>query len=152
MTRERKTRDILVSTGPAETEAAGELLAAELEGGELILLVGELGSGKTTFVRGLARGLGVDDPGGISSPSYTLVNEYPGIPILQHVDLYRLDREEEIVDLAIDELLNPRSVVVVEWGEKLGGLFSNARTIVFEITGENTREIRIAGIEPRSCE
>lgn len=142
VSEERGSVGPVLTSSPEETERMGERFAAELKGGELILLVGELGSGKTTFVRGLARRLGVDDPGGVASPSYTIINEYPGSRLtLHHADLYRLDDPTEIDDLALDELLSPDSVVVVEWGEKLPSSFGVERILRFRIRSANSREI-----------
>ena len=130
-----------LTSSPEETERMGESLAQKLRGGELILLVGELGSGKTTFVRGLARGLGVDDPGGVASPSYVIIHEHPGRLRLHHVDLYRLDDPTAIEELAIDELIAPDAVVVVEWGEKLLKSIVPGIEIHFSLLKGNTREI-----------
>ncbi len=91
-------------------------LAARLAPGDLILLEGELGAGKTTFVRGLARGLGVTDQ--VQSPTFQLVRVYPGRVQLAHVDLYRLERTEELGELGLGDLLD-QGVVVVEWGDRL---------------------------------
>lgn len=137
-----KSTRTIVTRSPEETERAGEEFAAELKGGEVILLVGQLGGGKTTFVRGLARGLGVDDPDGVASPSYTIVNEYPGGRLtVQHADLYRLDKPADIEDLALDDLLAADAVVVVEWGDKLPAFIKPTIILRFKILGEGSREI-----------
>jgi tRNA threonylcarbamoyl adenosine modification protein YjeE len=99
-----------------ETEAAGEQLAATLRQGDLVLLSGELGAGKTTFVRGLARGLG--SRAEVQSPTFQLVRIYPGRVQLGHVDLYRLEPGTEIAELGLEDMLE-EGVVVVEWGERL---------------------------------
>ncbi len=109
-------------TGSAErTRALASNLGRLLDGGDVLLLSGELGAGKTTFVQGLAEGLGVTEP--VTSPTFTLVHEYRSgrCPML-HVDPYRLETEAEIADLGLDEWLERDVVLVVEWGEKLGGL------------------------------
>lgn len=106
----------LRETGAAEeTEAAGEELGATLRSGDLLLLKGELGAGKTTFVRGLARGCG--SRALVASPTFQLVRVYPGRIQLAHVDLYRME-SSEIADLGLDELLE-QGAVVVEWGDRL---------------------------------
>jgi tRNA threonylcarbamoyladenosine biosynthesis protein TsaE len=105
-----------VTRSADETEAVGEELAATLRPGDLVLLSGELGAGKTTFVRGLARGLG--SRAGVQSPTFQLVRVYPGRIQLGHVDLYRLDPGSGIAELGLEDLLE-QGVVVVEWGERL---------------------------------
>jgi tRNA threonylcarbamoyladenosine biosynthesis protein TsaE len=106
-----------VRTGSAaETEAVAEELAARLGPGNLLLLAGELGAGKTTFVRGLARGLG--SSAAVQSPTFQLVRVYPGRIQLAHLDLYRLESGAELGDLGLDELLEV-GVVAVEWGDRL---------------------------------
>ncbi len=103
----------------AATEEQGHRLAARLAPGTLVALTGELGAGKTVFVRGLARGLGID-PGAISSPSFVLsIDHQDGRPPLLHVDLYRLPTGASMDDLGIDEALLAGYVVAVEWGERL---------------------------------
>ena len=107
-----------VATTEDDTIAAGRVLGATLPAGATVLLYGDLGAGKTAFVRGLAQGLGVD-PGEVSSPTFTIVQEYRGRALtLQHVDLYRLS-PAGVADLALDDLLDPSSVMAIEWAERL---------------------------------
>jgi tRNA threonylcarbamoyladenosine biosynthesis protein TsaE len=106
----------------AETEedsaAVGRVLAGRLAPGTTVLLYGDLGAGKTAFVRGLAEGLGID-PAEVSSPTFTIVQEYRGPRLtLQHVDLYRLS-PAEVEDLALDDLLDETTVMAIEWAERL---------------------------------
>jgi tRNA threonylcarbamoyladenosine biosynthesis protein TsaE len=107
----------LVTSSEAETEAAAERVGRHLRTGDLLLLTGPLGAGKTTFVRGLARGAG--STAHVSSPTFQLVRLYPGRLQLAHVDLYRLESSSEIAGLGLDELLD-HGAVAVEWGERLG--------------------------------
>ena len=100
-----------------DTEALATRLAGVLALGDLVLLHGELGAGKTAFVRGLAAGLGVD-PDEVSSPTFTLMQEYRGRVTLRHLDLYRLERQADIDDLDI-EAMRDGAVVVVEWAERM---------------------------------
>ena len=110
-------RETITAT-EAETTAVGRALAATLTAGTTVLLFGELGAGKTAFVRGLAEGLGID-PGDVSSPTFTIVQEYRGPALtLQHVDLYRLS-PAEAADLALDDLLDGPTVMAIEWPERL---------------------------------
>lgn len=102
----------------AATQAVAARLASVLQPGDVILLEGDLGAGKTTFTQGMARALGVDDA--VTSPTFVLMNIYTtaaGFDLV-HVDVYRLDRLSEVVDLALPEMLEDGSVVVVEWGER----------------------------------
>lgn len=108
-----------MSHSPEETFELGRKLGAILEEGTVLFLTGELGSGKTAFVQGLARGLGVPETYYVTSPTYTLVNEYPGRLTLYHMDLYRIADESEIFDLGLEEMIEGGGAVVVEWPERL---------------------------------
>lgn len=132
-----------VTHSEADTEAAGAALASGLMAGQVILLSGPLGAGKTAFARGLARGLGCDVEA-VSSPTFTIVQEYAGPVPLQHVDLYRL-RPEEVDDIGLDDLLE-RAVMAVEWPERWTVPPADAIVVTIEPTGETTRRIRV---EPR---
>jgi len=135
------------SLSEEETEDLGRALARGLRGGELVLLVGDLGLGKTVFVRGMATGLGIE-PEDVSSPSFTLVQHYRGgrVPLC-HVDLYRLSSDEEIGTLGIDEILATDAVVVVEWGERLPPFWrKDAITVRFHDVGEGCRQIELQGV------
>ncbi len=130
----------------AETEAAAERLGRRLTTGDLVLLVGPMGAGKTAFVRGLARGLGVS--GHVSSPTFQLVRVHPGSPQLGHVDLYRLETSSELADLGLEELLD-QGVVAVEWGDRLGAPPADHRVvIVIEPLGGDRRRLRIKEAPP----
>jgi tRNA threonylcarbamoyladenosine biosynthesis protein TsaE len=128
----------------------GRTLGRSLKGGELILLEGELGLGKTLLAKGIAAGLGIP-PEVVTSPSFTLVQEYAGgrMPMF-HVDLYRLEDLEDLGTLGIEEILAAGGVVVVEWGEKLPPyLRRGAVTVRFHDVGEGSRQIEILP-EPNS--
>jgi tRNA threonylcarbamoyladenosine biosynthesis protein TsaE len=104
----------------AETIALGERLARELPSRAVILLSGDLGAGKTTLAKGIAKGLGAADPDEVSSPTFTLIHEHGR---LYHVDLYRLDTLREVETLGLDEILDRDAVVMVEWGERFPEIF-----------------------------
>ncbi len=119
--------------------------AARLRPGSVVLLVGDLGAGKTTFVRGLALGLGLD-PDAVSSPTFTLIQEYRGHPSLYHVDLYRL-QSAEVNDLGLEELAAGDAILAIEWAEKLQERPTGAIVVRLEDRGDDTREITIVGPE-----
>ena len=108
----------MTTRGEEETLALAEELAVGFHGGEVVLLTGELGAGKTAFVRGLARGLGAD-PDEVSSPTFVLLTSYPGRLTLHHADLYRLAGDGDEVELGLEELPGSRGVLAVEWAERL---------------------------------
>jgi tRNA threonylcarbamoyladenosine biosynthesis protein TsaE len=107
-----------ISHSPAETESLGEKFGREAQTGFVFALTGDLGAGKTQFVKGLARGLGISAR--VHSPTFTLVNEYGGGRLkLFHLDLYRLETREQISSAGIGEYLQPDGVAVIEWAERL---------------------------------
>jgi tRNA threonylcarbamoyladenosine biosynthesis protein TsaE len=136
------------SGSESETVEAGRRLAGQLGPGSVVLLHGDLGAGKTAFVRGLAAGLGVD-PGEVTSPTFTLVQEYRGRFTLYHVDLYRLDHTAELDDLGLDELWSEGGVVAVEWAEKLPRPPTGAVRVSITDTGGDSRRITVAGAGSR---
>jgi tRNA threonylcarbamoyladenosine biosynthesis protein TsaE len=138
---------IVETDGEEATSAVGEGLAGPLAGGELILIHGVLGAGKTAFVRGLARGLGVRDDD-VSSPTFTLVQEYRARLILYHVDLYRLNAPET-EDLGLDDLLSSGGVVAIEWPERWEDRPAAAHEIWIEDLGGDRRRITMAAGEQR---
>lgn len=126
----------------AATREAGRRLAGVLRGGEVLSLEGPLGAGKTTFVKGLAEGLGCR-ASEVSSPTFTLVHEYPGgrFPVV-HLDLYRLESSEELAALGFDDLLAGSTITAIEWGDKFPeALPPGALRFVFSMDGE-ARKIR----------
>lgn len=107
------------SPSPEATRALGERLGAVLEGGDVIALSGELGAGKTCLVQGIARGLGVDPAVPVTSPTFTMVGEYPGRLILRHADFYRVDGYERLLLGGFEDLFDERGALVIEWAERL---------------------------------
>jgi tRNA threonylcarbamoyladenosine biosynthesis protein TsaE len=132
----------LVTSTEEETSAAGETLARSLRAGDVVLLYGELGAGKTAFVRGLARGLGAN-PDDVSSPTFTLVQEYTGPrATLYHVDLYRLE-PVEVDDLGLEELVSGEGIVAIEWAERWSGRPDDVYEVRIEDIGNEQRRIAI---------
>jgi tRNA threonylcarbamoyladenosine biosynthesis protein TsaE len=107
-----------VSNGEGETAEVARQIAAGFRGGEVVLLTGELGAGKTAFVRGLARGLAAD-PEEVASPTFVLLTAYPGRLTLHHADLYRLRGDGDERELGLEELPGPKGVLAVEWADRL---------------------------------
>lgn len=132
----------LVSRSPEETRALGERLGARLAPGAVVACTGELGAGKTCFLQGLARGLGVTTD--VTSPTFVLINQYRGRVPIYHLDAYRTGSLTELVDLGLEEILDGDGVTVIEWADKLASLLP-ARTIHVSISGlgDEPREIRI---------
>ena len=135
------SREILTAS-EVETVGAGEQLGASLRPGDVVLLTGQLGAGKTAFVRGLACGVGAA-PDDVSSPTFTLIQEYRGgRATLHHVDLYRL-QAAEVADLGLDELVSSGGIVAIEWAERWDERPADAIDVRIEDTGEDCRQIRI---------
>ena len=132
-----------------ETREVGEAMSASLRARDAVVLTGELGAGKTTFVQGVARGLGIEDQ--VSSPTFTLVKEYRGILDIAHVDVYRLERVQDVVDLGLDELGDGEGVLLVEWGDAVEDLLPDERLRV-ELTTEDlvsdVRRLRVSALGP----
>ncbi len=131
------------STSAEMTFGIAAEFAGGLRSGDVLALVGELGAGKTCFVQGLAHGLGVPERTYVRSPSFILMNEYPGgrLP-MYHFDFYRLVDPGELADLGLDEYFYGDGVTVVEWADRFpGSMPKTARTISFRIAGETEREI-----------
>lgn len=123
-----------------DTRAVGAALAPVLVARDVVVLTGELGAGKTTFVQGLAQGLGATEH--VASPTFTLVREYvTGRLPIAHVDVYRLERLQDVVDLALEELAGDDAVLLVEWGDAVEELLSADRLRV-ELTTEGDDEVR----------
>jgi tRNA threonylcarbamoyladenosine biosynthesis protein TsaE len=127
-----------------ETRAFGERLGRHITAGTTIALTGDLGSGKTAFVQGIARGLHVPAEYYITSPTFTLINEYPGRLRLHHVDLYRIGDPIEIEEIGLHEILGSDGVAVIEWAERLGAeLPAQHVRVHLEMTNDQTRHLTI---------
>lgn len=134
----------IVSHGEDETVALARKLAPLFRPGDVIVLKGELGAGKTVFVRGLAEAMGLDHRY-VNSPSFTIVNEYPGKRPLYHFDLFRIDDPTELYEVGWDDYLERNGLIVVEWGDKAGDQLPPQYYVVdFRIIDQETREINVS--------
>ena len=134
----------IITHSERETEEAGAALARRVPDSTVVAMYGELGSGKTAFVRGMARGMGIDCR--VSSPTFTIVNEYEGKRTLIHFDMYRLGSADELYGIGWDDYLDRGAVCAVEWSENVQDAFTGGEvTVRFEKTGENERRITTGG-------
>ena len=132
----------ILTSNESETRFEGEKLGRTLSPGTVVALFGELGAGKTTFTRGLAAGLGISMS--VSSPTFTIINEYSGTIPLFHFDMFRLESEDELFDIGWDDYLDRGGVCVVEWSEKVSGAFlTGAISVKIENLGGNMRRLEI---------
>ena len=133
-----------ITKTPAETKKVAALFAKKLKGGEVIALTGPLGAGKTVFVKGLARGLGISEKG-VRSPSFViLIEHYQGRLPLFHFDFYRFEREAEIDTTPFEDCLKANGVIVVEWPERIAGcLLPETKKVTIEVLGWKLRGIEI---------
>lgn len=141
---------ILLTKSAEETQQFGELFAKKLNKQSIIALSGDLGAGKTTFVQGLAKGVGITKR--IISPTFIIIRKYrikKQVKEFYHIDLYRIHSEKDLEGLGLQEILHdPEAIVVIEWPEKLGSLLPKERwDICFEHVGENERKITINKIK-----
>ena len=131
-----------ISRSEAETEAIGERFAEDLASGTVVAMYGDLGAGKTAFVRGMDRGMGLSCR--VSSPTFTIVNEYEGERELIHFDMYRLESSDELFEIGWEDYLARGAVCAVEWSEKVEDAFFGDETVVrIEKLGDNERLITI---------
>ena len=137
----------ILSKSETETEAAGADFARTLPEGAVVALYGDLGAGKTAFVRGMAEGMGIDAR--VSSPTFTIVNEYLGERELYHFDMYRLESADELFDIGWEDYLSRGGVCAVEWSERVSDAFEGDEIVVrIEKTGEGERLITIGEEKP----
>ena len=137
---------MFVTRGEEETIAAGETIAGQLPARATVLLIGNLGAGKTTLAKGIAKGRGAAAPDDVSSPTYTLIHEYGDPPAVYHIDLYRLEEEREAAALGLDEIFDREALVLIEWGERFPRLMPAGRYEVrIEVLEDEARRIEITG-------
>ena len=138
----------LTATTPEDTMAVGEAVASLIREGDALALTGELGAGKTTFIRGVARALGFD--GAVASPTFTLVREYQGRVRIYHVDVYRLERVQDVLDLGLDEMAAEGGVLLVEWGDAVEGFLPDDHLLaeITLVSEGDARRIVVTGVGP----
>jgi tRNA threonylcarbamoyladenosine biosynthesis protein TsaE len=137
---------ILISGNPEETFLIGMTIGENLDVSDVVALVGELGTGKTCLTQGIARGIGVPEGNRITSPSFTLINEYQGRMILYHFDLYRLTGIRDIEDMGYEDYLFGEGVSVIEWADKIKDFLPDQTLFIsFKYLDENKRKILISG-------
>jgi tRNA threonylcarbamoyladenosine biosynthesis protein TsaE len=139
----------LATSSADDTRRLGRAVSETLRPGDVVALAGDLGAGKTAFVQGAAVGLGVTDP--VVSPTFTLVREYDGRVHVVHVDVYRLDRINDVLDLGFDEFVEGSNVVFVEWGDVIQGLFPESWLSVdlsLDDRDDSRRSVRLIGTGP----
>jgi len=135
---------VYITNSERETEELGAKLARELPDGSVVAFYGELGSGKTAFVRGMARGMGIDAL--VNSPTFTIVNEYVGARSLFHFDMYRLGGADELYDIGWEDYLARNGVCAVEWSENVEDAFEGDEVVItFRKLDDTTREITVEG-------
>ena len=136
----------IITREPEQTHALGRQLGEALTEGIVLSLEGDLGSGKTCFVQGLALGLSVPEEIYVTSPTFSLIHQYPGKLPLFHADLYRLSTLEEAEDIGILDLMTPRNVLAIEWAGKIQGLMPEEGIVIrFEMVNDFTRKISMTG-------
>lgn len=127
-----------------ETIALGERLGRELPRKRVVLLIGQLGAGKTTLAKGIVQGLGAATPDEVSSPTFTLIHEYGTDGRVYHVDLYRLEEPREVESLGLDDLFEREAIILIEWGERFPQLLPAERTeIHIRTLADDTREVEV---------
>ncbi len=132
-----------------ETLALGERLAREFPAKQVVLLIGQLGAGKTTLAKGIVKGLGAASPEEVSSPTFTLIHEYGRDGRVFHVDLYRLEEPRELATLGLEDLFEREAVVLIEWGERFPQILPAARTeIRITVAEDETRAIDVQRVMP----
>lgn len=134
------------TTSPEETFQVGYRLGEAMQAGDVVALSGELGAGKTCLIQGICAGLKVDEP--VTSPTFTLINEYTGRLKVAHFDLYRLDDPEAVLDLGFDEYMESDRVCLIEWGDKFPELMPPRRMDIQIVAGDgDRRRIRVAKLQ-----
>jgi len=133
----------ILTHAPEETIALGRTIGSQLQGGEVLAIVGPLGSGKTHLIKGIAVGAGATDREAVNSPTFVIVNQYEGRFDLYHIDAYRLDSADEFEMLGFDDMCYPDSVVLIEWADRVEAVVGDANPIRFELCHQDAQSRRI---------
>ncbi|WP_367359125.1 tRNA (adenosine(37)-N6)-threonylcarbamoyltransferase complex ATPase subunit type 1 TsaE [Syntrophus buswellii] len=143
----------ILSRSNEETLLIGEIIGRCLVSGDIVALIGDLGAGKTCLTQGIARGLGVPKSYAVASPTFTLINEYPGRHVLYHLDVYRLSGSKDLEEMGYEDYFYGKGVSVIEWAEKIADIVpETAITICFAFVDEHLRRIEISAPEKRLAE
>jgi tRNA threonylcarbamoyladenosine biosynthesis protein TsaE len=135
----------ITSHSPRETIDLGARIGRQLKGGEVVAIVGPLGSGKTHLIKGIATGAGAEDSRAVNSPTFVIINQYAGRLDIYHIDAYRIDSAAEFEMLGFDDLCYPESVVLIEWADKVEAVLRDIDPIRIDLShaGKNVRTVRI---------
>jgi len=141
----------IASTSAAYTFSLGKKLGEILEAGDVVALIGDLGTGKTSLTQGIARGLGVSEAYAVTSPTFTLINEYPGRHVLYHLDVYRLMNARDLEEMGYEEYFFGRGVTVIEWAEKILEILPESALMVnLTYVDENRRDLVLESRDDRA--
>jgi tRNA threonylcarbamoyladenosine biosynthesis protein TsaE len=141
-----RNKVVIQTKNTSETIRLGKRIGGHLRPGDVVALAGELGTGKTQLIKGVAVGVGVGKPTYITSPSFTLINEYTGKIPFYHIDLYRLNSEKEAEELGLEDYFQSMGITVVEWADKIPSLLPKEMlSIHIHYTGKHTRSLEILG-------
>ena len=138
----------ITSHSPQETVELGATIGRQLKGGEVLAIVGPLGSGKTHLIKGIAAGAGATDSRAVNSPTFVIINQYAGRFDIYHIDAYRIDSIAEFEMLGFDDLCHPESVVLIEWADKIEAILSDMDPIRIDLShaDKSTRTIHIRNL------
>lgn len=143
----RDKKSVFRTHSPEETQEIGVQIGTQLRPGDVVALIGDLGAGKTCLTQGIAQGVGVYQDQTVNSPSYILINEYEGKIPIYHIDLYRLERLEDIVALGLEDYLEGDGICVIEWGDRMDELLPESHIqVTITAEDESTRAITVSPI------
>jgi tRNA threonylcarbamoyladenosine biosynthesis protein TsaE len=146
MTSNLRRKIVIQTRSASETVRIGKTIGTRLLLGDVVALVGELGAGKTQFIKGLAAGLGIENSAYISSPSFTLIHEYPGAIPFYHIDLFRLGNEQEAEELGLEDYFQGRGITAIEWADKIPSLLPEEYLLISIVyMDKDLRSLEISG-------